>query len=279
MALNLPFPKLIESHFMSLDYFTDERLFDHSGIRIAFTTRMGGFSKPPYDSLNLAMHVKDNPDLVKKNRDYILNALDANHSTLLVPNQVHKDTVVIVSEKSDFVLLQQELNNGCDSIIIDVANVTALLNFADCVPIIIVAPDLSFSVVHAGWRGVMNDILEKTLNIMVTNAHLHSRNRETEFIKGINVYIGPYIHEECFKVSKKLYDQFINKFNTCCSTKEMHINLGQCLLSQMKNFGIDTQRVTDLNYCTVCNNDRFFSYRKSKGTTGRHSALALKVKD
>ena len=74
-TLDLPLPRLVEGRFSNLTAFTDEALFEACGVRIAFTERSGGVSEPPYDSLNLGLHVNDNPESVRENRRRVLSLI------------------------------------------------------------------------------------------------------------------------------------------------------------------------------------------------------------
>lgn len=98
MALpdSLPAPHLTARRFGArrLLLLTDEALFECAGVRIAFTGREGGKSSGPYSSLNLGSHVDDDPAAVEANRAILLDALGAGDTRLIVPNQVHGDTIV-----------------------------------------------------------------------------------------------------------------------------------------------------------------------------------------
>ena len=74
-TLELVMPRLSEGRFASLGVLTDEALFEQTGIRIAFTNRLNGFSESPYDSLNLGSHVGDIKEVVDKNRKLLAESL------------------------------------------------------------------------------------------------------------------------------------------------------------------------------------------------------------
>ena len=80
---------------------------------------------------------------------------------LVVPNQVHGDTVLVLSDEAELEMFRKHANEGADGLILKDVQAAAMLCYADCVPVIIVSPSGQFAVVHAGWRGVMNTISVK----------------------------------------------------------------------------------------------------------------------
>ncbi|WP_251198341.1 polyphenol oxidase family protein [Anaerotardibacter muris] len=284
-ALILPRPVLNEGRFASIPVFTDDRLFEQTGVRIAFTTREGGVSTGAYDSLNLGSHVDDDLSLVEQNRVLLIEALAPElagesrglDEVLVAPKQVHGDQALTVETAADVDGVQAEAAQGADAIIVAEKGIGALLCFADCVPVIAVLPTGRFAVIHAGWRGVENQITAKTLSLMADQETHVSGVPASDLIAGTNIYIGSYIHRECFETSPDVHDQFTGKFGESCSFDESHIDLGMALRTQLMRVGVDPDRIADLDVCTVCNNDRFFSFRAQDGIAGRHGAFAIRL--
>ncbi len=249
---------------------TDNSLFEATGVRVAFTERLGGESTGPYASLNLGTHVNDKADAVLANRNRLLSALGAPDAALVVPNQVHgTDLAHVASSNPDQVqIVQDQIASGTDGVVVSCSNVAALLCFADCMPVIVVAPGGAFAVVHAGWRGVYGHIAPKALRLL---CEITGSKPED-----CNVYLGPYIHVECFEVGLDLAEKFIEAFGESCVPFERHIDLGKAMRTDLLAAGADERRIADAGICTVCNNDRFFSYRAQDGVCGRHGAVALR---
>ena len=115
-----------------------------SDVRFAFTERTGGVSEDAYSSLNLGSHVGDDPFAVQENRRRALEAMGATECehNLLVPNQVHGDHIVTVTSNGadDLEAVREQIAEGCDAIVCTAYNVPVLLCFADCVPVVLVAP-------------------------------------------------------------------------------------------------------------------------------------------
>ena len=275
-TLVMPYPHLSKGRFMSLEAYSDEALFNQIGVRVAFTTRAGGVSTGPYASLNFGSHVEDNPEAVNQNRAILLKAFQVENYQLLVPHQVHQDTIVTVDCPKQFEAVQKQADQGADAVMVDTEGIAALLCFADCVPVIAVAPTGLFCVIHAGWRGVENEITAQAVLKMAQRLVDQTSVSLDEAINSINVYIGPYIHGECFETGPDIHRLFVDKFGSECSFDDTHLNLGKALSVQLGRIGVNSRRIADVDKCTVCNNSIFFSYRAQDGIAGRHGAFAYK---
>jgi hypothetical protein len=196
---------------------------------------------------------------------------------LIVPKQVHGCLALSVECASDVALVQKEADKGADSIVVGTREVAALLCFADCVPVIIVLPTGRFAVVHAGWRGVENTIAAKTLELMLLQEAKMQDLAAADLLAQTNIYIGPYIHRECFETSPEIHQLFVDKFGASCNFDPSHIDLGAALRVQFERLGARLDRIADLDKCTVCNNSQFFSFRAQDGTAGRHGAFAIRL--
>ena len=266
----MPLPRLVEGRFSNLTAFTDEALFEACGVRIAFTERSGGVSEPPYDSLNLGLHVDDNPESVRENRRRVCEAFDIDPSRLIVPNQVHGADVAVCENAGDIAETREFAAEGSDAVVVGCDGVAALLCFADCAPVIIVAPSGKFVVAHCGWRGVVYGAWATALS---TLCELTGEPPER-----FNVYIGPYIHACHFEVGEEVAKQFFDSFGEESLADERHVDMGAALRCGFASMGVAPERIADVDMCTVCDaGERFYSYRASGGTCGRHGAFAARI--
>lgn len=249
---------------------TDEALLRATGVRVAFAERSGGASAGGFSSLNLGAHVDDDARAVEENRRRLLSALGASRAELVVPNQVHGTDLVTVRDAgaSQVQAARARAAEGADGIVVTCADVAALLCFADCMPVVLVAPGGSFAVVHAGWRGVYGHIVPKALRNLCGVSGADAAQ--------CNVYLGPYIHAECFEVSADLAEKFALEFGPACVPSKRHVDLGAAMRADLRAVGVDARRIADVGACTVCENDRFFSYRAQHGACGRHGAVAVR---
>ena len=272
-TLVLPLPELTKGRFASLDAYTDEKLFSATGVRIAFTTRQGGFSQGCYGSLNLGHHVDDCLETVLHNRRVVQESFDCADAPLIVPNQVHGDALVNVRDAGQAESAQQLAAEGADGVLVGVPGVAALLCFADCVPVVMVSPTGRFAVVHAGWRGVDNLISVKAAKAL---AQADAAEVGQGAASQLNVYIGPHIGAECFETGEDVHSRFRQKFGDACVFDDTHIDLAAALRVQLEAIGVSADRICDLDKCTVCCNEEFFSYRAQGGVCGRHGAFAYR---
>ena len=253
---------------------TDEALFEKAQVRVAFSERWGGMSAGGYGSLNLATHVEDDPDCVSTNRNLLMDALGLAGLPLVVPKQVHGDRVAVLSRANVQSVDEYRtlVAKGADAMLIEPRGVAGIMNFADCVPIVIVAPSGRFCIVHAGWRGVENGIVTKALHkLMLGEPGL------AVDASHVNVYRGAYIHAECFEVGEDVRDLFIERLGRKVEHDETHIDLGRALDISLVKAGVDPTRIADVDRCTVCDNAHWFSYRAQGGVCGRHAALCAAV--
>lgn len=193
--------------------------------------------------------------IVKENIDVIKNYLKVD--SLLHPKQVHSCNVELVEEgKNDY--------PNCDGLILSQKNIGIYLNFADCTPLIFYDEKNNIAAIsHAGWRGTAAEIGPKTVFAMKENFKTNP--------KDVIALIGPCISFSCFETSlealgelKKTVDKkefFDGRFADLKGINKRQLEL------------IGVERVDVCPYCTVLDNDRFFSYRKEDKTTKRHSAV------
>ena len=267
---DLPLPRLVEGRFCNLTAYTDENLFDACGVRIAFSCRGGGASAGVYDSLNLGSHVHDDASCVARNRELLMSALGAENARMVCPNQVHGADVAICETVDDFDDACEFAAEGADAVAVSCDNVAALLCFADCMPVVLVAPGGAFAVVHCGWRGVVGGAWQ--------HAALTLKEISGQEIERFNAYIGPYIHACHFEVGPEVVQQFSEQFGEECIVDANHVDMGCAMRAGLEALGVNPQRIADIDVCTVCDDgERFYSYRASGGVCGRHGAFAVKL--
>ena len=280
----LTLPKLEKVNFSGIDFFTDDALYSDTGIRIAFSCRVGGVSKDQWESLNLGSHVDDNISDVMENRELLLKALCSynsdsqfplcssgskitRHQTKITnPHQVHGDTVFLVNSKDQIF----DGDEG-DGVVCNCEGIAPLLCFADCAPVILAANNGAFAVVHAGWRGVVNKISAKAFLMLVDKCKCDPSE--------INAYVGAHIRQCCFEVGDEVAEIFRGTFGEnvlCKKVDKFSVSMAAALKMQLMAVGLKEERFCDLGLCTKCNEDLFYSYRATDGKCGRHGAIAFR---
>ncbi len=243
----------------------ESSLLQKDGLTHAFTTRIG----PGMGEYGFTLGTGRNPaldDIVSTNRKKIVNALSLDGKKTVIPKQEHTNNVKVISNLSESL----ELTDG---VITDNPKIVLMLQFADCTPIILYAPDKKvIGVVHAGWKG--------TAGRIVCNAV--KKFEENFNIKPVNILagIGPTIGQCCYPVANDVYSKLKNSVNisSCQAFKifdnddKIHVDLKMINQLQLQEVGVENIDVS--KFCTSCDNDLFFSYRAENGKTGRHSAIA-----
>ena len=155
-----------------------------------------------------------------------------------------------------------------DAIITNEKNVPLLILTADCVPVVLVDKvNKAVGLVHAGWRGTYGKICSETLQSMKENY-----NTNTEDVVAI---IGPSIGKCCYEVSYDLVEKFSALLPNAdekiyeIRDEKYYLNLWEVNTQILKEFGVLKSNIINMNICTSCNCDRFFSYRKHDKTTKR----------
>lgn len=279
--LKLPTPSLVKNESLGVSFYTDEALFNEARVRIGFTCSFGGVSGKPYEGLNLGSHVGDCPEAVACNRQIALQAMGASGSArLAVLDQVHGGDVALISSGSDARLGSSLLPDpiaAADAVVVsgDVQDVAAMLMYADCMPVILVAPDGTFAVVHAGWRGVASLVVANALDALLESV----RQRGLKVpASDVNAYIGPCIRRECFEVGDDVRETFASEFGDAVLCGERNVDLVAAVTLTLLEAGVDSSRIADIGKCTVCSDGEFFSYRASGGVCGRHAAIGFSTR-
>ncbi|ETS91733.1 polyphenol oxidase family protein [Veillonella sp. AS16] len=176
---------------------------NHFPVVMGDTYRHGGVSEKPYDSLNLAFHVGDDPESVRRNRSVITDYLGVDAGRITCGNQVHGLKVVEITEQhiGAGAFNSETAVDDCDAIFTKIPNVPLLLFTADCVGVgIYDAAHHALAVVHAGWRGAIDHLPVRTIETM------HAVYG-TKF-EDCYVYLGPSIGPESFEVDCGLAKRF-----------------------------------------------------------------------
>ena len=203
---------------------------------------------------------------VKKNRSDICKYLNIPEEGLISPSQTHSSNVVLAdATQSDY--------PDTDGLLLDTSGIAVFLNFADCTPLIFYDEINNVGAIsHAGWRGTAARIASKTVEKM--NLMFNSKP------ENISVAIGPAISFCCYNVGEDVYQRLKSSVVDFSGLSEIrqgniYVDLKRINARQLTEAGVE--KIDIAPYCTCCNNDLFFSYRKEKATTNRHSAI-LKLK-
>lgn len=273
--MDLSVSRLERFNLGAIGAWIDPDLLEAKGVLVAFSERGGGVSDPPMAALNLAAHVDDDPGAVDENRRRLLDALGIGHSrsSLTMSDQVHGARIARVTAENagagSFASHGVLAIPGADALFTTRANTPLLLCFADCVPVVLVAPGPVVAVAHAGWRGALASLPGAC--VMRMTAETGCAPDE------VHAYIGPHIGSCHYEVSDEIMSHFVNTFGTFARADSGGLDLDGVVTASLVDAGVAQCKIARLGLCTAENTDRFFSYRAEGGLTGRHSALACIV--
>ncbi len=220
------------------------------------TTRLGGISKLPFDSFNLADHVGDEPPAVQQNRDYLQQCLQLPTAPAWL-NQVHGETVVDIAQCGE----RPPADAGIST---RVGQVCAVLT-ADCLPVLLCDREgTRVAAAHAGWRGLAAGVLERSTEAL-----------NTEPVR-LMAWLGPAIGPAAFEVGDEVRQVFVDQhaqaaeaFSNATDGRWL-ADLYQLARIRLLAAGVDA--VYGGGLCTFSDRERFYSYRRD-GTTGRMASL------
>ncbi|NLW63969.1 MAG: peptidoglycan editing factor PgeF [Syntrophomonadaceae bacterium] len=244
------------------------------GVIAAFTARNGGFSAGPFKSLNLGLHVGDNPELVMANRDLVGRSLGFGLDRMVCCEQVHGREVAVVNRRhaGRGAYSLDDALKGCDAMVTNTSGVFLTAFFADCFPLYFFDPvKRVVALAHSGWKGTALRIAEATLKVMKSEFGCRS--------KDILVFIGPGIGPECFGINAQRKNQveglftFSDKIIYSYNENRFVWDLELTNRLILKESGIPEENIESCHLCTSCHQDQFFSYRASGGRTGRMAAV------
>lgn len=227
------------------------------GVTSLSTTRLGGSSAAPWESFNLGHHVGDDPESVADNRAKLQNSLAAGTSIQWL-NQVHGTRVIKASA------------NGypeADACWTDQAGVACAVMTADCLPVLLASEDgRVVAAAHAGWRGLLAGVLEKTVAAM-----------DVDPLR-LLAWMGPAIGPQSFEVGPEVREAFLDVTSqgdafTPSENKGRYLaNLYHLARYRLASVGVN--RIHGGNRCTVKESEHFFSYRRD-GQTGRMASVIV----
>jgi len=220
--------------------------------------RHGGVSRPPYATLNLGLHVHDDPTAVRENRRRFLAAWGIPCDRLVIPNQTHTANVARVFDDD---IAEGRTFPNTDALVSDCQNVALGVLVADCVPVFLYDPaHRAVGMAHAGWRGTFDGVVAATVRRMKEEFGTHPND--------LSVILGPAIGRCCYEVSAELADRFRRRFGEDVADGR-HLSLWKAIRTELEREGVPSSRVVTTELCTACNTDYFFSHRREGAPTGR----------
>ena len=233
-------------------------IFKDQPIIAAQSTRLGGVSKGPYSSMNLGMSVNDRTENVIKNRELFFGASGIGLQQLVISKQVHDNKVYVADAPI--------ITEGYDALITNKPNVFLAISIADCTPILIYdTRNKAVAAIHAGWKGTVAGIVMHSLQKMYKSYGTNGLD--------CKAYIGACIGYSNFEVGEEVAQHFDTAFKKFDQQKQKwFVDLKSVNKKQLLDFGVWPENIEVSPYCTVKDENLFFSHRRDKGLSGRMMA-------
>jgi YfiH family protein len=223
---------------------------------VAFSTRAGGVSSGPYESLNLGLMTADDPANVAANRQGLCEAVGADADALAMPLQRHGATAVEASPG-------ERGREEADALWSEKPGQPMLVLTADCLPVALVrangAPP-ALALVHVGWRGLLAGVVATAARALGGGT--------------LAAAIGPGIGPCCYEVSEDVASPFRERFGGGI-IEDGRLDLWTATERELHASGCGEVERVDL--CTFCHPELFFSHRRERGVTGRQGGIGYVV--
>ena len=253
-----------------LVYLTAPSLEGDPSITHAFSTRLGGVSVPPFQSLNLGVGRGDALEAVEENYRRFCGALGLDARQAVLSKQVHEDTVRIVTKADAGKGLFCPRDYTADALITNEPNLPLVVFSADCGIILLHDPDAKcVGAVHAGWRGCAAGIVEKTVVEMCRHYGASPAS--------IRAAIGPCIGPCCFETDDDVPSAMRAALGQEAEAylerrgRKWHVDLAGLNAQWLRRAGVT--RIDSCGLCTACHPEWFWSHRKMGNARGAQIAL------
>ena len=247
-----------------------------SGVRHAFSTRKGGVSVPPWDSLNLRTGCGDAPEALQENYRRFCAVVGADVKRVVLAKQVHETTVRVVTAADAGKGLWAQRDYTADALITNEKNLPLFVFSADC-GILLLHDPVTGAVggVHAGWRGCAGGIAEKTV-------------REMGRVYGVDLAdlraaIGPCIGACCFETDSDVAAAMRAALGADAEpylrwqAPKYHVDLAGLNRQWLLRAGLTPDHIDLCGLCTACRPDLFWSHRKMGESRGVQGAVIVRT--
>ncbi len=233
------------------------------GIEIKTSTRYGGFSNTPYDSLNMGYFTGDNIFSVIKNYNYYQNI--SKTYNIITLNQVHGNIILEVNKDN----ASEIMFSQADGLFTDEYNLPIGIITADCLPIMIVGSQY-ISCLHCGWRSLNAGIIDNAFKLFKKYNDIP-----------IYTYIGTGICEKCYEVQDDLINQLNKNYNPSYAIIKKGqgkylLDMKQLAINALSYNGLTIDNIEISQYSSCCSKG-FYSYRLENGKTGRMVTTIQKI--
>ncbi len=225
--------------------------------RVVFSSRLGGVSEGPYESLNLGILTDDDPERVVENRRLLCGSVGVDPETATMAWQAH-GAKVLQADGRGIVRPGTPLER-CDGLWTDERDRGLMLLTADCLPVALARVNgrPALAALHVGWRGLLGGIVEAGVEALGGSP--------------LRAAIGPGIGPCCFEVGEEVAEPFRSRFGPDILVGR-NLDLVEATERALRAAGCESVERVDL--CTSCEQELLFSHRRDQGVTGRQGIVA-----
>ncbi|MBO4563541.1 MAG: peptidoglycan editing factor PgeF [Clostridia bacterium] len=265
-----------DSHYresQGVGIIVSERLLSEPGVTHGFTTRRGGVSAPPFDSLNLGTSRDEPMENILANYRLLCEAYGLDYDELALVRHEHGSTVLKLGSEHCGRGISKEPLDFSDGLVTDDTGVTLVTCHADCSAFFIYdRVTRSIGLAHAGWKGMYKRIGQRLAERLTAEYGADP--------KDMVAVVGPCICENCFEVEKEIAEDFAREFDCPDILKEKperpgkgYVSLHAAALIQLMDAGLELDNISVMRHCTMEEKELFYSYRRDGKDTGSMAAF------
>jgi hypothetical protein len=268
---------MIERDIAGNRFFTYGVFDPYVNVTNGVTTRRLGRSQAPFDTLNLGLHVGDDPDAVLENRAIVAQILGFEPETFTLARQVHGSAVAVVRARDGGkgAVIENDAFPDTDAMITNEADVPLAVLVADCAAVSFYDTGRNVvGIAHAGWKGTLARIAQKTVEAM--NAAFGSK--PSDIVAGVSPCVGPCHYEVGTEVAgayRREFGQEAAHFLVEDPQGSCRLDLAKANAHQLLEAGILAGRIETSGMCTACTPELFYSYRRDGSRTGRFAGIVV----
>jgi hypothetical protein len=241
------------------------------------TTRHRGSSRPPFDTLNLGLHVGDDTDAVLENRAIVAQVLLFEPEEWTLGEQVHGSAVAVVraGDKGRGAVVMDDAVGQADALVTNEPGIPLGVLVADCVAVSLYDPARHVAAIaHAGWKGTLSRVVEKTVDAM---SNVFGTD-PADIVAGLSPAVG-----KChYAVGREVVDAFVDEFGYDAGRfleedpeGQWRLDLTGANTHQCRRAGIREGRFEVAGRCTACEPRLFYSHRRDGPRTGRFASIIM----
>jgi len=243
-------------------------------VSYGFSSRIGGISAPPWNTLNLAMKTDDSSSNIGENWSRYMAALNLEAVPVFFGKQTHGTKIRQITSTTkdrshEFDCLKFYDNDRficageCDALWTDEPGIAVSVFTADCLPIIVVGSGSHpfVAAIHGGWRGLVSKIIHRTLSTIASTIPFSPED--------VTLIVGPHIRNCCFEVSSDVAETLDQNCSGSIKPNKDYVgkylaDLGMMVGDDGADFGIPAGQIYICELCTCCNEEHFYSYRRTR---------------